>query len=366
MSDKLRAPVPVRGLGIAAIWGGIGFFDALQTVFTMRSQGMHHAWTQLFIVELLRWLPWALVTPLVIRLGRRYPPVRGDGLSTYFAHAGAVLGIDLVTAAWMTLLQSLLNPFAQPDPRSPFSNVLLSELISGLLPSFILYAVILTIVLMLDAQEALTREEAQAAQLNEQLSRAQLHTLQQQLEPHFMFNTLNAVAGLVRERRNDEAVSMIAGLSEFLRQTIESSGRAQVPLASELEYLQRYLAIQQTRFSDRLHVEMNIPATLLRALVPSLVLQPLVENAIKHGIARREEGGTIRIAGSRGNGMLNLSVHNDGPILPPGWDKSRNGIGLANLRHRMQLLYGHAFELTLQNEGTNGVRALVSVPFKVV
>src|SRR5262249_22735923 len=151
---------------------------------------------------------------------------------------------------------------------------------------------------------------------NEQLSKAQFDALRRQIEPHFLFNTLNAIAGLVREKKNDEAVSMIVGLSDFLRSVLEDRNRQQVPLQQEMELMERYLEIQKVRFADRLQLNVDVPSELLPARVPSLVLQPLVENAIKHGIAKRAQGGAIRVAASRTNGMLSLRVYNDGPTLP--------------------------------------------------
>jgi LytS/YehU family sensor histidine kinase len=156
---------------------------------------------------------------------------------------------------------------------------------------------------------------------------------------------------------------MVVGLSDFLRRAIDSADSPEVTLASELEYLHRYLAIQQMRFLERLRVNIEIPAELLPALVPSLMLQPLVENAIKHGIAKRALGGCIHITASLTKGNLNLTICNDGPPLRPDWETSSRGIGLANLRSRMQLLYGSAFELALRDDDTHRVRALVTVPF---
>ena len=136
----------------------------------------------------------------------------------------------------------------------------------------------------------------ETARLNEELSKAQLAALRGQMEPHFMFNTLNSIAALVRDQRNDAAVSMIVGLSEFLRRASEDSHRSQVTLAEEVEYLQRYVDIQKVRFGERLRVSVDIQAELLDAQVPNLLLQPLVENAIKHGVAKRVTGGTIRVS----------------------------------------------------------------------
>jgi LytS/YehU family sensor histidine kinase len=186
------------------------------------------------------------------------------------------------------------------------------------------------------------------------------------MEPHFMFNTLNAISGLIRDNRNDDAVSMIVGLSEFLRRAADDSSRPQVALAEEVEYLQRYLDIQKVRFAERLQVSVDVPAELLPVQVPNLILQPLVENAIKHGIAKRAGGGAIRVAVSRSNDRLSLRVYNDGPGLPADWAASRVGIGLSNLRTRLQILYGTGFELNLCNLDTGGVEVLVSLPLGAV
>jgi two-component system, LytTR family, sensor kinase len=168
----------------------------------------------------------------------------------------------------------------------------------------------------------------------------------------------------VREKKNDAAVSMIAGLSDFLRRVLEDSDRQQVPLGDELEFVKKYLDIQKVRFADRLQLSVDVPSALFPAQVPSLILQPMIENAVKHGIAKRVHGGVIRIAAFRSNGMLTLSVYNDGPSLPAGWEKTHSGIGISNVRTRLQSLYGDTFELSMRNQEPGGVEVLVSLPFK--
>jgi LytS/YehU family sensor histidine kinase len=184
------------------------------------------------------------------------------------------------------------------------------------------------------------------------------------MEPHFMFNALNSIAGLVRDRRNDAAVSMIVGLSEFLRRASQDQHRSQVTLAEEVEYLQRYVDIQQVRFGERLRVSVDIPADLLDAQVPSLLLQPLVENAIKHGVAKRVVGGSVRVTGARKDGSVCLSVYNDGPGFPKDWETSGAGVGLANLRTRLQILHGAASGLQMRSAGADGVEVVVTVPLQ--
>jgi two-component sensor histidine kinase len=348
---------------MAALWSGIALFDATQNVFVMRAEGMHHAWAQLFVTLLLSWLPWALATPLVLRLGRRYPPEQWRRFSTWGAHLLACAAVGLTCAAWMALLEELLNPWAKLPAADPFAELWLHKFYNGLLSYVILYGVILMVSYLLDSRERLALQQTETAHLNEELSKAQLNALRKQIEPHFLFNTLSAISGLVREKRNDAAVSMIAGLSDFLRRVLEDSGSQQVTLAEELEFAQKYLDIQKVRFAERLEVSVNVPEELFMAQVPSLILQPMVENAIKHGIAKRVQGGAIRIAAVRSNGRLTLSVYNDGPSLPAEQKTIHSGIGISNVRTRLQGLYGDAFEWSMRNRDPGGVEVSLSLPF---
>src|SRR5450631_2760929 len=352
-----------RWFWIALIWSAVGLFDATQNVFVMRAEGMHHAWVRLFVRLFISWLPWALATPVVLFLGRRHPPTKFRPVYAWGIHLGACAAIGLVYSAWVGGPDTLLNPWLNPSPPGQFLHFWLDKFYNGLLADVILYGSIIAISYVLDSRERLARQQTETARLNEQLSKAQLDSLRRQVEPHFLFNTLNAVAGLVREKRNDAAVSMIAGLSDFLRRVLEDSNRQQVPLEEELEFAMKYLDIQKMRFSERLQVSLNVPSELLAAQVPSLILQPMVENAVKHGIAKRVQGGAIRIAAFRSNGSLTLSVYNDGPSLPAGWEKTHSGIGISNVLTRLQGLYGDAFELSMRNQEPGGVEVSVSVPF---
>jgi two-component system LytT family sensor kinase len=352
---------PARWLWIAAIWCAGGLLDASQTVLVMHAEGTHHAALALFGSEFISWLPWVLATPLVIRLARRYPAIRMTTVSTATVHLAAFAIISLTAAAWSALLQILFNPWGHPEPPGPFVDVWRTWLIYQVLTFLFVYVLILTITYVVDSRESMARQRTETVRLNAELSRAQLAALRGQVEPHFMFNTLNSIAGLIRDHSNDAAVSMIVGLSEFLRRASEDSHRSQVTLAEEVEYLKRYLDIQKIRFGERLQVIVDIPGELMQAQVPNLLLQPLVENAIKHGIAKRVAGGTIRVAGARRNGNLCLSVYNDGPSLPTDWQANHNGIGIGNLRTRLQILHGSESGLQLRNTET-GVEVLVTLP----
>jgi two-component system LytT family sensor kinase len=272
------------------------------------------------------------------------------------------MSIGVVTSAWRTVLEVALDPWADPHQPS-FATLFFPKFYSGgLLSCLLLYAFILAIDFALQSRQRIARQQTEAAQLSEQLSRAQLESLRRQIEPHFMFNSLNAIAGLVRDQRTEDAVETIVALSEFLRHAAQDSNRPQVPLAQEVEHLRQYLEIQKARFAERLQVTLNIPAELLGAQVPSLILQPLVENAIKHGISKRAQGGEIQVAAEHADGMLSLRVGNDGPALPPDFETRRPGIGITNLRNRLQIMYGTAFRLTLQNQAAGGVQVSISLP----
>jgi two-component system LytT family sensor kinase len=365
MDTSSTRPQSHRWIWIASIWSGFALVDAMETVLVMRGEGMHHAWTRLFVTTVFSWLPWALSTVLVLRLGRRFPPVKLRPLTTWLAHVAACATIGLVFAAWTTWLDFAFNPYARPSYPGTFAHLWFDKFYNGVLTSMVLYATIVTVSYVLDSRERLARQQTETARLNELLSKVQLDALRRQIEPHFLFNTLNAVAGLVREGRNDAAVSMIAGLSDFLRRVLQDSTQQQVPLAEEMEFAQKYLDIQKVRFAERLQLSVDVPRELYPAQVPSLILQPMVENAVKHGIAKRAQGGAIRIAASRCDGVLTLRVCNDGPSLPVDWEMTHSGIGISNVRTRLQSLYGDAFTLSMRNQDAGGVEVSVSLPFVV-
>jgi two-component system, LytTR family, sensor kinase len=362
LAMDIRSSPAYRWLWIASIWSGFGLIYATQTVFVMRSEGMHHAWARLFLTSALSFLPWALATGFVMHLGARFRPVNLKSVNTWFVHLVSCAAIGLLSAAWSVWLDVALNPYANGFPAGPFAHVWLDRFYNGILSTLVLYATILAVSYVLDSRARLAHQQTETARLNEQLSKAQLDALRRQIEPHFLFNTLNAISGLVREGRNGAAVSMIAGLSDFLRRLFEDSTRHQVPLGEEVEFAQKYLDIQKVRFVERLQFTVDVPRDLLLAQVPTLILQLMVENAIKHGIAKRAQGGAIRIAASRSDDRLRVSVYNDGPALH--WDKAHSGIGMSNMRTRLQSLYGDAFELSMENRDPGGVEVTVSVPFK--
>jgi two-component system LytT family sensor kinase len=199
-----------------------------------------------------------------------------------------------------------------------------------------------------------------AAQLEASLAGARLHALELQIQPHFLFNTLNAISSLIRTGKHDEAVVMIAGLSDLLRYSLEHSGEQSVSLDQESGMVERYLEIQRARFPDRLTWRIDIPPDVRRAAVPTLILQPLAENAIRHGIARSASAGVVRVRAFRENAHLRIEMFNSGAVRD-----GKEGIGLRNTRERLHQLFGDAQHFELRS-AEGGVVASLSIPWREV
>ena len=348
---------------IAAIWCAGALFNASETLLTMHAVGVGKAWLRPFLIVFVSWLPWALATPFVIELARRWPIVRGEIFKAMSLHLAAFAAISVTAEGWSALLRVIFDPWHRRSPPT-FVNTWSDLLVEQLMTFVIAYALILTVTYVVDSREKMARQMTETARLNEELSRAQLAVLRGQMDPHFMFNTLNSIASLVYDQRGDAAVGMIVGLSEFLRRASEDSHRAQVTLREEVEYLQRYIDIQKVRFGDRLRVSVDIPDELLATQVPNLLLQPLVENAIKHGVSKRLSGGEIRVAGMCRDGALRLTVYNDGPWAQEDLAVAPHRIGLGNLRTRLQILHGDRSELLLLPAEAGGVEVIVTLPLQ--
>ena len=201
------------------------------------------------------------------------------------------------------------------------------------------------------------------SQLEAQLTRAQLQALKMQLHPHFLFNTHHAILALMLKHENETAIKMLTRFSDLLRLTLDNTGDQTVSLKQELEFLHCYLEIQKMRFQDRLRVHMDIDPQVLSAQVPNLILQPLVENAIQHGIASHSSAGLIEVTALRENDRLKLEVCDDGPGLPEDLAALKEGIGLSNTRARLTELYGDAYHFDLSNRTATGLRVTIKIPF---
>jgi two-component system LytT family sensor kinase len=339
-------------------WLALGLFDATQTVISMRAMDMHHAWVTLFIVSVLSWAVWAVFTPIPLTLQRRFPlPSRAP--HAWLVHGLACLAIGVAWAAWTSMLEHVTNPFAYHHGPDPFLPLLQSKFLGNLVGDVVFYGALLVFGASVDARARLLQEQAAGARLAALLAQSQLAALRLQLEPHFIFNALNAITALIREKRETEAIAMTAGLGDLLRRVTDQSARQFVIVAEECDFLRKYLDIQSMRFGERLRYRIDVPAALMHAQVPDFIVQPLVENAIKHGIARRARGGAVRVTVASDGARLTVSVANDGPLLP---EQIVESVGLGNTRQRLRALFGDAQALTLQNDGASGVVATITLP----
>ena len=206
--------------------------------------------------------------------------------------------------------------------------------------------------------------ETQAARLSEQLAEARLGALRMQLNPHFLFNSLNAITVLLRDHDTETSARMLEQLADVLRRVLRTDRPHEVPLADEIDFLQRYVALEQVRFSDRLRPTFDVDPAVVSALVPDFVLQPLVENALRHGLAKRTEAGLLLISAHREGDELVLSVRDDGPGFDERGEPHREGVGLANTRERLTALYGDRGRLELTGIRGGGVTATLRIPYR--
>jgi two-component system, LytTR family, sensor kinase len=359
----LRHALSRESWWIPIVWLAVGVIAAAQVVVGMAALGTRHDWALLFFTTAAAWLFWVVATPIILSLSRRFPLVGLKAWRSFPVHLAAALGISVGRIAWSAALEWTINPlavFPHPTYRGTFLVMVYMQFYTGL----IIYGATVAIDNIADSVRHLARSEAEAARLAGELSKAQLDALRRQLEPHFLFNTLNGISGLVREKQNDAAVEMIAGLSCLLRRVLEDSGKQLVPLAEEVSFLESYIELQSMRLGDRLKVTVDIPIELYAALVPQLLLQPLVENAIVHGIGKLVEGGQIRVTARESEGILSIYLYNDGPALSLARADDKTGFGLSNTRGRLVKMYGAQSSVELRNCHDAGVETIIKVPFR--
>ena len=345
-----------------ALWSVPGMLSAVQMFVYRLTEGRTTPISRLVVTSFPGWWIWAVLTPLVLWVGRRVRLERPLHFAHVMVHIGAWLGVALVHG----LVYSLTSRIGSSMPSSLPFVVVWGRAVMGWMPVTVLaYGMIIGVGSAMDyAREA--RERAlRAAALETQLAQAQLSALRMQLHPHFLFNTLHAIGALVREQDTAGALRVLSLLADVLRRVLKGATAHEVPLTEEVAVLAAYLEIEQVRFQDRLRVSWSIDDDVRDAMVPSLVLQPLVENAIRHGIARRTAAERLEISARRRNGAVMLSVRDDGPGLPPGWTPSESdGVGLANTRARLERLYGGAARLELDDAPGPGALATVTLPYR--
>jgi len=304
------------------------------------------------------WLFLGALTPITYQLAKRFPITRETLRRTLGVH---LVGALLLCLGWATAGVALRYVLGMVPARALAGNFASWLLTSLPWSVFMYFAVLGSIYSFMYFTEARERE-AQSARLSAQLAEARLGALRMQLNPHFLFNSLNAIGVLVRDQNTAAASRMLELLGDVLHSVLRSDVRHEIPLSEEVQFLEQYLAIEQVRFSDRLQVSWSIDDRVRTAPVPGFILQPLVENALRHGVAKRSDVGTIDVGARVDGDTLVLSVADNGPGLPHSEVESA-GVGLANTRERLRTMYGDAASLTLESRPSGGAIATIRVPY---
>jgi signal transduction histidine kinase len=348
----------------ALIFGGWlipAFLSAFNTFMQSRLEGQPTDWRWVTFNG-LDWLLYAVLTPFVFYAARRLPLRPPHLARNILLHVAGALGMCVAWAGMGTVLRLAIFP---TPPDLSWAQVLrefVSWFFTTLPFGFGVYFALIGIEHSLFYFAQARERETQAARLAAQLAEARLGALRMQLNPHFLFNSLNAITVLVRDGNTAVAAEMLGLLSDVLREAISARETHETTLAEELRFLERYLAIEQVRFSDRLRARIAIDPEVRSALLPRFLLQPLVENALRHGISRRAAAGELQISARREGADLILTVRDDGPGLAPDF-ASGGGVGLANSRARLAMLYGERATLEIANAVEGGVVVSVRLPY---
>jgi anti-sigma regulatory factor (Ser/Thr protein kinase) len=356
-----------KALAIVAVWAALGVLYASPIYFEMRAAEHGHAAWRIFSWGILIWLSWAPLTPIMVWVARRYSLVGGAWKRSLLAHLPTFLLTSAINTAAATAITVTIQPFdSMGSTVTTFWPRYLSRLPSSFASDLPVYGAVIGIYYALDFYRKYREREFLTSRLEAQLAQAQLDSLRMQLHPHFLFNTLNNIVGLVRDQKNQAAVSMLVGLSDLLRHTLEHSTRHEVELREELGFIKLYLSIQEMRFSDRLQIKFDIDPATTKALVPNLILQPLTENALRHGFGRSANSGLVGISSGVEDGHLRLTVSDNGSGLPDDWQlKGSAGIGLANTAARLQQLYDDNHQFDIRNRAGGGVEVVIVMPLRL-
>lgn len=341
---------------VFAAWAVFGLLLAHQSYIQAAIAGRQMTWYVTLRPALLEAGLWALTTLGIFWLSRLFPIERGRLLRGIAVHLGAAVVIALTRTGIMVAL-SWFVPWIR---QRPFGVYFWSTSSQNLL----LYALLLGIAHMTLYYRRYREREQAAEQLAKGLTEARLQALKMQLQPHFLFNTLNAISALIPADAKP-ARRMVARLGDLLRTTLEHEDTQEITLREELAFLEPYIEIEQARLGERLTVVMQIEPALLDARVPHLILQPLVENAIRHGIASRIEPGTVEICASLRSGgrTLQLEIRDDG-WGPASSTSTRRGVGLTNIRSRLEQLYGGEHRFRLEHRPGGGATVRISIPYR--
>ncbi|HMJ92284.1 MAG TPA: sensor histidine kinase, partial [Candidatus Acidoferrum sp.] len=347
----------LKVLVVFAFWTVLGVAFGVQFHFASEQIGNPVPWSRALTHSLCDWYVFALLSVPAVLLSRHFAierPHWGRALLVHF-FASIVFALSYVA------LRSSLALWQSADSRTIFAEAFTSLLVKSWHFDLIVYWVIVAVSHAFSYYEQLRERELRNAELERRLTEARLQALQMQLNPHFLFNTLHAISSLMH-KDVDAADAMLVRLSELLRHALEATNTQEVTLREELDFLRRYLEIEQTRFGKRLKIEMNIAPETLDAFVPNLILQPSLENAIIHGIEPQARDGEIQLLARKEGESLHIEVRDNGAGI--GNKQIEDGVGLSNTRARLQQLYGASQQFTIANGPGGGAVMTMILPFR--
>jgi two-component system, LytTR family, sensor kinase len=347
----------------ALVWFVPALFSAMVSYAFTRMTGSPVAFWNVLVVNIPIWYFWAFATPVIFRLGRFARIGWPVSPRTVLIHLLASLVAALTDVVCGMSIASLLG--VTPIGDHVLQRYVINAM-SWLLTGVLTYWAVLGAGYALEFDRKYRRQRLRSSELAAQLARAQLSVLRNQLHPHFLFNTLNTAVSLVRVDRADTAVTVLNDLGDILRRLLHHAPDQEITLREELSFLSAYVAIEKIRFADRLTVRMDVPDDVMSALVPNLLLQPIVENAIRYGIGHGTATGHVAVSARRRASQLVLQVRDNGPGLPDEWHASgSSGVGLTNTQERLQQMYGPLHEFVLGNSATGGADVTITIPLQL-
>jgi sensor histidine kinase YesM len=371
MSEKIESTINIKSIALLLIfiWLGIAFFAVLSQISSWLTS--HHFemnfFSHLRFITIRIWLPWLVLTPIVLWLAIKFPIMPKNWLKALLIHALFLLCLSFIAGLLISLhyhfFEDMTPGMETYQPWQHIGHFLFGDNI--FLFNTIIYTILVTNFNIKNFSNIAQQEALIASQLNNQLMESQLQTLKMQINPHFLFNTLNVISVLVMKSEKEQATEMINRLSNFFRNSLDDKDQQWIPLRKELLHVEQYLAIEQVRFGDKISIVKHYDEEAMSISVPDMLLQPLVENAMQHGLEEKEDKGQLTITCAIENEHLVIIITDDGAGCNLDDTHFKEGIGLSNVKSRLEKLYGSQYEFTLNNNEYGGVTVSMKLAINI-
>ena len=349
------------GIGITALCLALAIANVVELRLTSAAHGETISWMRVLVLTGPRWVLLAGLLVIVLGLARRFP-VWPLSIRSLVAH---VLAFAVFAFVHSLVYSLVLREFDMTNPIFSFGMYIVGTSLRTMPVLLLLYAAALGTSSLVDAALDRYSRDLHASQLQAELSAARLAALRAQLHPHFLYNALNSISALIGDNQNERALTATEHLGDLLHAAFRDDGRDVIPLSEEMQLIDRYLALQQMRFADRLKVSTQIESEAAGALIPPLLLQPLVENAVLHGLENNAGNVTVSIAGRLIDDKVSIVIENDGARVKQDWTADGGkGVGIPNTRGRLNTIYGSDAELRVESREQGGVVATLLIPVR--